>query len=167
MEVQYKCDLRDYKEALLARKPRQLHRQMLWFVVAGLIGVSGFAILTNLGIHQGPAFLVVATAPLAVVLLCRSVMPVWISKDFRKNPNFSRETHLLIDEEGVHSRNEIGQGHKKWIAYSRYRETANLFLLYLGARSFEAIPKRAFANSELDEFRQLLRRKLPSVKATP
>ncbi|MGH9498012.1 MAG: YcxB family protein [Terriglobales bacterium] len=165
MEVEYKCDLRDYEEALVTRETKPLGRKMLGSVIGGLVVLFGIIILTALGLSQGAAVLSGLVFWNILVLICRFVVrPVWIGRDFRKHPNFSLAAHLVIDDEGLHSKSEIGQADKKWPAYTKYRETPNLFILHLGARSFEVVPKRAFLGSQLDEFRQLLRQKLPSTE---
>jgi hypothetical protein len=49
----------------------------------------------------------------------------------------------------------------KWGLFLRFLESDRVFLLHQTARSFNMLPKAAFAPAEMEEFRQLLRRKLP------
>jgi len=160
MEVEYKCDLRDYEEALVTPEPKPLGRKMLVGVLGGVLVLSGILVLTIVGLSQGAATIAMMALWLIAVLTCRLVRPVWIGRDYRKHPNFAREQRLLINEEGLHSKSEIGQSDRKWLAYTRYRETPNLFVLHLGARLFEVVPKWAFAGPQLEEFRKLLRQKV-------
>ena len=90
------------------------------------------------------------------------VRPIWIRRDFHKHPNFGRPCHLVIDDDGLHLTDEVSQSHKKWLAYTKYRETPNLIVLQLGARLVDVIPKRAFEAPQLDQFKELLQEKLPT-----
>lgn len=162
MEVKYKCDLHDYQESLVTPEAKPLGRKMLVAVLGGILLILGILALTILGLSQGAAAITMMALWIVLLLVCRAVRPLWIGRDFRKHPDFSREQRLMIDEEGVHYESEVGQSSKKWLAYSRYRETPNLFVLHLGSRLIEVVPKRAFAGPQVDEFRQLLQQKLPS-----
>jgi hypothetical protein len=167
MEIQYQCNLADYQEALVTRRSRLLRQKILGVVLAWVLIIFGTFVLVGLGARPGAGSLAVIVIFLVVSIGYKVVMlPLWIDRDFRKHPNFAREELLRIDEDGLHGSNEIGQGEKRWLAYTEYRETKNLFILYLGARLFEVIPKRAFSSTQLDEFRQLLRRKLPAGAGT-
>jgi hypothetical protein len=115
------------------------------------------AILVNFGFRQGVAGLALPLLLLVLWLAFRSVIyPLWIKRDFRGHPNFQREQSVKIDEWGVRRTSEIGQSETKWLAYTEYRETQNLFLLYFGRRLMEVIPKRALSVEQLQKFRQLL-----------
>ncbi len=49
-----------------------------------------------------------------------------------------------------------------WPAFTKFRESQNLFLLYLSDVSFEMVPKRALAEpGQVEAFRQLLERHVP------
>lgn len=165
MELKYKCDLHDYEEALVTPEAKPLGRKMLVAVVAGILAVAGILVLTILGFSQGAATVTIIALWMGLVLVCRALPPLWIRGDFRRHPNFSREHRLVVNDEGVHYESEAGQGDTKWLAYTRCRETPNLFVLHLGARSFQVVPKRAFAGSQLEDFRQLVQRKLASKSA--
>jgi len=162
MEVKYKCGLGDYQEAFVTPEAKPLGRKMLVAVLGGVMVILGILVLTVLGLSQSAAAITIMALWILLLSVCRFVVrPLWIGRDFRKHPNFSREQRLVIDEEGVHYESEVGQSDKEWRAYSRYRETTNLFILHLGPRLIEVVPKRAFAGPQVDEFRQLLQQKLP------
>jgi hypothetical protein len=163
MEVQYQCNMADYKEALVTHRRKPLKRKILETLLAWALIIFGTFVFVSLGARQGAASLAVIITLFFLWIGYRLVvLPLWIGRDFRRHPNFVREQLLRIDEEGLHSKSEIGQSEKKWLAYTEHRETQNLFILHLGARLFEVIPKRAFSSTQLDEFRKLLRTKLPT-----
>jgi hypothetical protein len=124
----------------------------MWLVVITL----GGAVLTNFGFREGIAGLVLPLMAMILLLAFRFfIQPLWIERDFRKHPNFQREQILRIDG-GLHQASEAGQSDTKWFAYTSFRETQNLFVLYLGARLMYVVPKRALSDVQLQEFRQLL-----------
>ncbi|MGP0021707.1 MAG: YcxB family protein [Candidatus Sulfotelmatobacter sp.] len=49
----------------------------------------------------------------------------------------------------------------KWSLYLRFLESDRVFLLYQTNRMFNLLPKAAFGPGEIEEFRQLARRRLP------
>jgi YcxB-like protein len=127
-----------------------------------LARVFVYAALVNFGFRQGVAAVTRAILFSGLLLVYRFVgFPLWLCRDFRRHPNFSRQQTLRVDEDGLYKRSEVGQSETKWFAYTRFRETQNLFVLYLGERQAEVVPKRALSNAQLDELRQLLRKKIP------
>jgi hypothetical protein len=122
-----------------------------------LLIIMSRAILMDLGFRQGIATLAV---PILLFLLWLAfslvIRPIWIKRDFRGHPNFQREQLVGIDEWGLRRTSEIGQSETKWLAYTTYRETQNLFVLYFGRRLMEVIPKSAFSAEQLQKFRELL-----------
>ncbi len=167
MEVQYACNQADYAEVLSASRPRTLRQKMLGAVISIVLIILSLATLVNLGFRQGIALVIgVILFPGLLLVYKFIVFPLWIRRDFRGHPNFSRTQTLRINEDGLHKESEVGPSETKWLAYTRFRETQNLFVLYLGERSIEAVPKRALSSSQLDELRQLLRKKLPGNDKT-
>jgi YcxB-like protein len=162
MNIEYQCTLGDYQEAVLAHGLRSTGRKILYAVGGCFISTFVVFLMVIRGIREGTAFLGVIVFWFCSALVGRLVCPLWIKRDFRKHPNFSRRQVLRVNDDGLHAESEIGQCERKWLAYTQYRETSNLFILYLGARLFEVIPKRAFVLGEGDEFRELLRQKLPA-----
>jgi hypothetical protein len=162
MDIEYQCSFNHYQEAVLAQRNRSTGRKILYAVCGCVISTLVIALLVARGIREASAFLGVTVfwfcSVLGVSLVCR----LWMKGDFRGHPNFSQRQVVHVNDDGLHAESETGQSERKWSAYTQYRETSNLFILYLGSRLFEVIPKRAFAIGEGDEFRELLRRKLPS-----
>jgi hypothetical protein len=162
MNIEYQCNFGDYQEAVLAHGNRSTGRKILYAVGGCFISTFGVFLMVTRGIREGAAFLAVIVFWFCSALVIRLVCPWWIRRDFHRHPNFSRRQLMRMDTDGLHAESEIGQRETKWIAYTEYRETSNLFILYLGARLFEVIPRRAFGPGEADEFRKLLRQKLPA-----
>jgi YcxB-like protein len=162
MEVQYACTLADYVEVLTTARSRTLKRKIFSAVITMSLLTLGAAVMVSLGFRQSVAFPIMVVLLAGFWLIRRQVLyPSWVRKDFASHPNFSRERTLRIDESGLNWSSEVDRSETKWQAFSRFQETENLFVLYLGERLAEAVPKRALAGAQLDEFRQLLFKKLP------
>lgn len=163
LEIQYQCSLDDYREAFRAHQNRSVGHRILAGAAFGIVYICVFAVMVNCGFSEGKAFLSVGIFWLSLWALARLLVPVWIKRDFRNHPNFSRVNTLKIDEVGLESQNEISRWQRGWSVYTRFRETENLFILYTGKRSFEVIPKRAFSEPAVCQFRALIQEKVPSL----
>jgi hypothetical protein len=157
MQIQYRCNVADYQEVLTTGRPTPLNRKILRVVLWFSLIVMSSAILVNFGFRQGVAGLAVPFLLLVLWLGFRLVIrPLWIKRDFRGHPNFQREQVVQIDDWGLHRTSGVGQSETRWLAYTDYRETQNLFVLYFGRRLMEVIPKRALSAEQLQNLRQLL-----------
>ena len=155
MEVRFRCNTADYLEAFSEHYKKSPVFYVIYFgIIACVFAVTG--ILTR-GFPYG-LFLVFSSAWLFSRFVFR---PVYLKRDFRRHPNLAREYLLRIDEEGICFKCDVSQEEKSWSAFTKWGETRNVFLVYLGARLFDIIPKRAFSDPELNEFRKLLSRHLP------
>ena len=74
---------------------------------------------------------------------------------------------MFVDAEGLKTEGELERRETRWPAFTKYRETENLFILYEGARLLRVFPKRAFSSQELDEFRALLASKITGMLSQP
>jgi hypothetical protein len=104
--------------------------------------------------------------PLIVLLVAWAlVMLVWVPFNWRrsyaKDRRMQHEFAADISEAGIHLQSEDFDANLKWALYLRFLESDRIFLLYQTNRMFNLFPKSAFAPGEIDEFRQLLQRKLP------
>jgi hypothetical protein len=89
------------------------------------------------------------------------LQPLYYKRDFRRHPRFVEEILFEAKDEGLRVEASTGHGEVNWAAFTKFQETPNLFMLYMGARMFRIIPKRALAPHEVDAFRNLLTRHLP------
>ena len=162
MEIQYQCNLADYAEVLQMRATMSLNRKILRAALLLLLIILCIFGMVTIGFQQGIAMVVIFILLNAFWLVRRYVLfPLWVSKDFAKHPNFSRERSLKVDNSGLTWSSEVDQNATKWPAYTRFQETQNLFVLYLGERLAEVVPKRALSGTQLREFRKLLLEKRP------
>ena len=90
------------------------------------------------------------------------IRPLGRRRNFRDVPNFVLKQVLVTGEDGLLTRSDAGRTENKWSAYTKFQETPNLLIRWMGAGMWEVIPKRAFSAVELGEFRHLLLRHLPA-----
>jgi len=159
VEINYQCTIDDYKEAMYSHSRGPLGALFLalggmFFLAIGISavirnGFSGNAVLPLLG----GLFLILP-------LLLRIFQKVWIERDFQKHPNFAGMARMVADAESLKIEGDLEQRETKWAAFTKYRETDNLFVLHAGARLIRVFPKRAFSSLQLSEFRELLASKI-------
>jgi YcxB-like protein len=164
MEVNYQCTFADYKEAM--------YSQMSGPLVASFLGLGGLFFLIvgmSIGIRNGfsgaVAMPLLGGLFLILPLLLRVFQRFWVEQDFRKHPHFAGTVRMVADPEGVKTAGELERRETKWSAFTKYRETENLFVLYEGARLIPVFPKRAFSTHKLDEFRVLLASKITTAQS--
>jgi hypothetical protein len=158
MDIHYACNLQDYIEA----QKVALRTTVSYYIM--LVG-GGLCLLVGAVVAVvGPFSSALPPLLLAAFWLGYPFVyiPFKLRRDFRKHPNFARECQVHVDDDGLRSQSDVSTGETKWEAFVKFRETPNLFMLYLGGRMSKVIPKRAFAASQVEEFRELLRRKLPT-----
>jgi hypothetical protein len=161
MQIEFQCDLKDYEELFAAQLAKPLGRKILFSAVSGLLIIAVVFALVSLGMPEGRAFVFIILCWFALVVTSLVIRRVWIRRDFRGHPHFSRRQVVQVDEIGLRVESGVERSEMKWAAYERYQETQTLFLLYLGARSVQPIPKRALSADQTEELRELLSSKVP------
>jgi len=133
---------------------------------AQVLAVAIFLILLAWVVISRDRGLWPSLAPLFILgVLWALLLWVWVpfnwrrcyAKDRRLHDEFTAE----ISEEGVYMESPTFNANLKWGLFLRFLESDRVFLLYQTSRMFNLLPKLAFAPTEIDEFRQLLRCKLP------
>jgi hypothetical protein len=161
MQIEFQYDLKDYEELFAAQQVRPLGRKVLIASLSGFLIIATVFALVSLGLPEGRAFLLIILCSFALAFTSRLIRRVWIRRDFRGHPHFSQKQVVQVGEAGLCVESGVERSEMKWAAYERRQETQTLFFLYLGARSVQAIPKRALSVEQMVELRQLLNSKLP------
>jgi len=118
---------------------------------SGWSGLAVFVLLTGL----------FSLSPFAL----RVFQKLWIERDFQKHPGFAVKLHMSVDGEQLRTESELDRRETKWTAFTKYRETKNLFILYDGARGLRVVPKCALTSQQLQEFRELLASKIAASQS--
>jgi YcxB-like protein len=87
---------------------------------------------------------------------------VWLprryARDFRRRPDLAAPFEIEISEAGLTFRNEAGTNIMRWSFFTRWKESADLLLLYRVDTATHILPKRLFHSpGEIDYVRQKLR----------
>jgi len=165
MKITYRLTPEEYGEAQRAhasskalwRWRNRISLTIIIFFLAASIALSIFD--SEMGVMVRPA-IILFSGLLALLFLGRSNL-VW-RWQYNKIDALKRECTAEISDEGIISNTEVARSEMKWNLFTRWYEGKNVFLLYLQPRLFNIVPKRAFAPGEAEEFRELLRRKIPA-----
>jgi hypothetical protein len=136
-------------------------------VVAYFLAIGGaFFLIVSIGAVAKSGFSGGTVLPmlgglfLVLPLVLRILRSFLIEPDFHKHPGFAGAACMLVDAEGLKTEGGLERRETKWPAFTKYRETENLFILYEGPRFLRIFPKRALSTQELDDFRVLLASKI-------
>jgi hypothetical protein len=100
-------------------------------------------------------FLVGAVPTTIVMIPFVSLVRVWI---IRRTPSVSGKRRYTFSDEGIKIEFDSATSELKWPFYTRIKETAAFFLLYVTGSFCNIVPKRSFVDSaQLDSFRSLVR----------
>jgi hypothetical protein len=80
----------------------------------------------------------------------------------RGNPSSQGEILFVLNEEGTEVTFATGKMQLQWRAYTKYKETAHLFLLYMSSARSTFIPKRVMSPHQVEELRGLLEARITS-----
>jgi YcxB-like protein len=88
------------------------------------------------------------------------VFPMRVKRDYKKQTQLMGPQLLATSEAGIRFKGDNFESETKWALFGKMRETKRVFMLYVGNKSFEILPKRAFSPSEQAEFRELVSQRL-------
>jgi len=83
--------------------------------------------------------------------------------DWESSPSARNPVHLTINATSIQFEQKHRRCEYQWSAFLKFRQSANLFVLYTSPNAIEVIPRRAFGDPPaLDDFEQLLRSVVPA-----
>jgi len=167
MKISYHITREDYIDAQKlhrSKSPRAFVRAIV--LVGKVLAGVGFLTLLVLAAVDHDRKVWSNLAPLIILLLAWAfVMLVWVPFNWRrcyaKDPRLQQEISADISEDCIHLQSDVFDSNVKWGLFVRFLESDRVFLLYQTNRMVNLFPKTAFAPGEAEEFRQILRRKLP------
>ncbi len=158
MELHYTLTQEDYLEAqaVFAKSGGFAIRAAIYaFPVMGIVLIAA-AVINFLNTRNWP-FTVFGILWGALLLFWRKYSLV---RTFKKEKRLQQQFDVQINNEGIELRNLNGRTTSLWPAIERFSESKELFVLLCGQRTFHALPKRAFAAGQAEQFRELLRQKI-------
>jgi len=158
MELRYTVTNEDIRNILRASS------RPLWaLVLFGLLLAAMFAVGIFLIVHDlrevGWIWLAVS-AMLGVVVY--ALPSIQIRRELRRRPDLRGEIVLRLSPAGVEVTFATGKSQLQWRAYTKYKETAHLFVLHASSAGSRFIPKRVMSPQQVDELRGWLRTQIPS-----
>ena len=167
VKVQYQLtpeDIREGDEIIAHGQHLGRWRAVLW--VAYVIVLTAVFVLMNRPGRQepphprpSPGRLLVVVGPWVLVF---AAIVYWVirsrRKQFEGHQMLQRVQALEAGDEGLVLSDGVSRTDWKWLAFERFAESTNLFLLFLEKKTAVPVPKRAFTAEQLEAFRGLLER---------
>ena len=94
-----------------------------------------------------PAIFIVILALFQFVILPRQMLRV-----FKQQKDLSYPFEIDLSDDGFEMRNEYGSSRVPWGDFAKWKEDANLLLLYRSDAVFQMLPKRLFQDNQELEF---------------
>lgn len=78
---------------------------------------------------------------------------------FKSNKKFTETQNIIFNDAGLQYETQGIKSNIRWDFYNSYLESANTFLLIHGKKQYSVIPKNAFKNVDLEDFKRFLKTK--------
>jgi hypothetical protein len=95
-----------------------------------------------------------------VGLAVYEIPKIQVRRGLRRNPSAQGEVVYRLDDEGILVTFPTGESRLDWRAYTKYKETEAVFLLFFSPDRYSAIPKRVLSTKQIDELRGLLKSRI-------
>ena len=166
MQVTYQLTQEDFYQGCLAWRSRRKWQLWMLRIAYVIVGIAFLTSLLTLLLDRSSM-----TAPTALAGLAFCV--VWFAyvlltprfssrRQFRSMPSVQSPITLDITEAGLEIHTIHAESKVSWAAYVGWVERKTVFVILPQPRIYVPIPKRAFNEEQIEEFRELLRR---TVKA--
>ena len=170
--MRFKLSLEDYLNAQRFHAKRSMSSRFTFFVVWWVYPTVGLSLIAI-------AFLIWRYHPLSAntagaiggLLGGGGVLACWrlfIRRNFKKSYRRTRcgegDVEVLLNENGIFSEiSGLTKGEFSWKATKSWREDKEQVLIYLAPAIFVILPKRVVTESQLNDLRELLHRKMTPV----
>ena len=166
MKISYRVEKEDYVAA------QKLHRSKGQTKMSRALAILGAAfylcifLICLIDMTADPTFWPRAVRPLLLIGVIWAtyhwiLAPVIWRRNYAKDRRFQEQFTAEISDDVIKTQSATFDSTVKWEYFLRVVESHKLFLLYVSPRLFHMIPKRGFAPGEADQFRELLKGKLP------
>lgn len=164
MEITYQLTIDDFHRTLKAQREQNwITRWVFRFGIAFVVFVMllGLAALT-VAPSRVPTQSLTPIFALGVLWLALLwVTPyLWARSQLRGSPSARSAITMSISEDGVHMRSQYVDSRFAWPTFVRCVEEERVFALFTSPKTAIPIPKRAFTKDQLEELRELVRRKI-------
>ena len=85
---------------------------------------------------------------------------IQVKRCLRCSPSAQGEIVLALDDECTVATFPTGESRLNWRAYTKYKETGSMFLLFFSPYRYMSIPKRAMTPKQIEELRALVKARI-------
>lgn len=160
LALSYQLTPRDFAQALLFHMRGS---RVYWYmfglgvmflcIVPYSVAVQGRPLSTQ---TLGLVFGIVFTAGFPLLAVATA------GQSLRNQPTLAQPQTITLHADGIETEGPAHSGREAWTAYTGYRESRHVFLLYYSDRLFRCVPKRVFPTPALlDDFRTRIEAHLP------
>ena len=164
MQFNYQLTPEDFYQGLLAWRSQRAWQKWLLRVVSVVLVVTFLTCVLWLLLDRRRA-----TTPIDVAGIVFSVVSaaaIWAGprfssrRQFKNNPTAQSPITMIASDAGLEV--QTGHAHSKiaWSAYVAWGESDSVFVIMPQPRMYVPIPKRAFTDEQVGEFRALLQRNI-------
>jgi hypothetical protein len=82
---------------------------------------------------------------------------IQVRRSLKSSPSAQGEIVFVLDDQGTVATFPTGESRLEWRAYTKYKETGTIFLLFFSPYRYTSIPKRAMSPEQIEELRALLK----------
>ena len=152
MEIRFTPNAEDVEDGLRSA-PRSTWGQFIYILLLALLFFIGTYLVQNRYSLAGWAWLAVSCV---IGIAMYEVPRRRARRAIRMNPSAQGEIVLTIDSRGIAAVFPTGNSQLEWRAYTKYRETNRMFLLFSGSERWTFVPKRVMSSEQIQELRDLL-----------
>jgi hypothetical protein len=97
------------------------------------------------------------TMSAAIGIATYEVPRIQARRAIRLNPSAQGEIVFTFEDEGINAIVPTGRSQLEWRAYTKFKETDHLFLLFFSPSRYSYIPKRVMSQQDIQQLRGLLK----------
>jgi hypothetical protein len=162
VQVTYQLTANDFHQGCVAWRNRRKWQQWLRWVAYFIVASGSITSLTTLLVARNSETTPIASFGIVFGLGWFAYMllaPRFYSRrQFRNNPTAQSPIILDVSDQGLEFHNAHADSRVAWSAYVAWGEAKSVFVIMPQPRMYITIPKRAFREEQVREFREMLRR---------
>ncbi len=154
LSLTYHITQDDFVAAQRAHQRRNLSGRVQFAIGMSLFGL--FILMAVFSVIFTPRVWLNYTLPLVIAAAYLYIYFFAHRIAYRRNAEMFSDIAVNVGSEGVHIMTPNSESTVPWSRYRFWIESSNVFLLYVGERTFNIIPKRVLEPAQQEELRRLL-----------
>jgi uncharacterized membrane protein len=161
LSLTYHITQEDFVAAQRAHQRRNLAGRIQFRLGMFLFGL--FLLMTIFSVIFTPRVWMNYTLPLVLAAAYLYLYYFAHRLAYRKNAGLFSDIAVDVSSDGIHIITPHSESTVPWSRYLRWIESKDVFLLYVGQRTFNIIPKRVLTAEQQDSLRTLLKRNVTTA----